>query len=233
MRGKLRDRSRGEIALADLALELREEKAGDREDVARALAQRRHVDHEHLEAVEEIAPERPARDVLLEGHVGRHHHARGRFPTRARRADPADLVAVERAQQLRLGIDGQLADLVEEERPALRFGERADPSRDRSGERAALVSEQLALDELARQRATFIATNASGDRGPSVCSARATSSLPTPVSPATSTGALSCESRRTCAEIRRIAFELPAMPGSGSASSSSSSSSSATHTSVV
>src|SRR5205085_5329942 len=51
---------------------------------------------------------------------------------------------------LRAGID--LADLIEEDRAAARLLETPDPAFVRTGERAALVSKQLALEQLRRQR---------------------------------------------------------------------------------
>ena len=46
----------------------------------------------------------------------------------------------------------QIAHLVEEERSAVGLGEGAEAARVRAREGAALVAEQLALDELARER---------------------------------------------------------------------------------
>src|SRR5262249_41421786 len=54
---------------------------------------------------------------------------------------------LERAQELRLGAERHLADLVEEERAALRGLEHAALRRLRIRERTALVSEELRLDQ--------------------------------------------------------------------------------------
>ena len=51
------------------------------------------------------------------------------------------------AQQLRLELERNVADLVEEERSAVGELEPADLLRDRAGERAALVAEELALEK--------------------------------------------------------------------------------------
>src|SRR5690606_23175923 len=58
-----------------------------------------------------------------------------------------DRALLERAQELRLQIEGQLPDLVEEDRSPLRRLERADAALARAGERAALVPEELALEQ--------------------------------------------------------------------------------------
>ena len=65
-------------------------------------------------------------------------------------ADAFDLVLLEDAEQLGLGLQGQLADLVQEERAAVGQLEAADAPGDGAGERPLLVAEELALDEAPR-----------------------------------------------------------------------------------
>src|SRR5439155_16171970 len=67
-------------------------------------------------------------------------------------ADAQHLALVEHAQQLRLRRREQLADLVEEHDAALGDLEEAGLGRDRAGERAALVAEQLALEQRLGER---------------------------------------------------------------------------------
>jgi hypothetical protein len=59
---------------------------------------------------------------------------------------------LEYAQHLGLGLRRHVADLVEEDRAAVRRLELADAARVGAGERALLVTEELALDQLARDR---------------------------------------------------------------------------------
>ena len=59
---------------------------------------------------------------------------------------------LQHAEQLRLELERQLPDLVEQNRSAVRQLETADLRRMRAGERAALAAEELALDEVRRQR---------------------------------------------------------------------------------
>ena len=73
-------------------------------------------------------------------------------PARLRRTDALELAFLQHPQQLGLDVRGELADLVEEDRAAVRELEAALPHRHRAGERAALVAEQLALDQRRRQR---------------------------------------------------------------------------------
>ena len=66
--------------------------------------------------------------------------------------EPLELARLQHAQQLRLHIERQLADLVEEEGRAVRDLEAADLARQGPGEGALLAAEQLALHEPGRQR---------------------------------------------------------------------------------
>src|SRR5258706_9425195 len=68
------------------------------------------------------------------------------------RADARELAALEHAQQLRLEVERQLADLVEQQRAAVRRFECADARAIRTGERTLLVTEELALHQLRRNR---------------------------------------------------------------------------------
>ena len=119
--------------------------------VAGALTERREADRDDVESVEEILAERALRDQLLQIAVRRCDEA----DVDAHRLDPADaleLALLERAKELHLHLDGDLADLVEEQRAAVRELEASGLARDRARERAALVAEELALDELLRDR---------------------------------------------------------------------------------
>ena len=96
----------------------------------------------------------------------------------------------EHAQQLRLQRRGHLGDLVEEERAAVGQLEAAQPPLGGAGEGAALVAEQLALDERLGDGRAVEGDERLLARSERSWSARATSSLPVPVSPWTSTGAV-------------------------------------------
>src|SRR5262249_56663045 len=60
--------------------------------------------------------------------------------------------SLQHTQQLRLQLQRQFTDLVQEERPTVGELEAPGPRGGRPGEGALLVSEQLALDERRRQR---------------------------------------------------------------------------------
>src|SRR5205814_710489 len=63
-----------------------------------------------------------------------------------------DLAFLNRSQQLRLQVETQVADLVEEERSVRRELELAELLAVRAGERASFMAEERALRELARNR---------------------------------------------------------------------------------
>ena len=99
-------------------------------------------------------------------------------------ADAADLAAVEDAQELRLEIERELADLVEEQRAAVGGLDQALLVGAGAGEAALGVAEQLARDQLVRDRAAVDDDERPLARGGCVrWIASAIASLPVPVSP--------------------------------------------------
>ena len=78
-----------------------------------------------------------------------HAHVHGE---RLHAADPLEAALLEHAQHLGLRVGRHVADLVQEDGAAVRGLEAADAARVRARERALLVAEQLALDQLAADR---------------------------------------------------------------------------------
>ena len=70
---------------------------------------------------------------------------------RVRVADALELALLQHAQQLRLQRGAHRPDFVEEQRALVRLLEPALPGRDRAGERAAHVAEQLRLEQRLRE----------------------------------------------------------------------------------
>jgi hypothetical protein len=99
----------------------------------------------------QVTPELARGDALLQLRVGGGDDPNVGALAPSGRPDSSHLVPVERAKELGLRLERQIADLVEKERASLGFGEGAIATGMGPGERAAFVSEQLALDELARQ----------------------------------------------------------------------------------
>ena len=105
------------------------------------------------------------------------------------RSPPTRLMVrcLEHAQQLGLEREVELADLVEEDGAAVGLLEAAVLRSTAPVNAALLVAEQRALDQLARDRAAVEDHERLAACAAPRCSARATSSLPVPVSPLMST----------------------------------------------
>ena len=99
-----------------------------RRDLLAAFAERRQVERQNLEAVEQILAEAALGDQLLEVGVGGgddpHVNLDG-----VRLAERMNLMVLEEAKQLGLDLDCDVADFVEEQGAAVR---RADDARERS-----------------------------------------------------------------------------------------------------
>jgi hypothetical protein len=99
--------------------------------------------------VEQVLAKAPELDALLEVLVRRRDHPH----VAAQRVVPAhaiELAVAQHAQQARLQVERHVADLVEEQRAAIGLLEAAAPRRLRAGEGAALVAEELALEQVLR-----------------------------------------------------------------------------------
>src|SRR5437879_805966 len=135
------ERLRGDAA--ELAVvggrELRDEAPHQEWDVRPPLAQRRKIDVEDVEAVEEVVPEATQRDLLLERLVGRGGDAHVYFD-RLGAADAEEGAVLEHAQQLHLRRRGHLPHLVEEDRAAVGQLEAAQPALGGAREGALLVA---------------------------------------------------------------------------------------------
>ena len=129
-----------------------QERGRERLDVASALPQRRQADGEHVEAVVEILPKTPRQHFGLGVAMSGADDADVGLP-RPRLADAAELAGLQHAQKLGLQGELHLADLVEEERSALRGLDRARPVFRRAREGAADMAEDFRLHQLARDGA--------------------------------------------------------------------------------
>ena len=122
---------------------------GQQENVVFPLLERRQVDGNHAQPEEEILAElaflHGQLEVLVRGRDHPHIH-----PDLLAAADPLDDLLLQEAQHLHLERQGQLADLVEKERPAV--GQFEAPLALHVGPRVGplLVTEELALQELLR-----------------------------------------------------------------------------------
>src|SRR5436189_714633 len=122
--------------------------------VALAVAQGGDGDVDDVEPVVEILAEAAGGDLLDQAAVGR-----GDDPDvdseRVAAADALDLAGLDRAQQLDLGVERQLADLIEEDGRSVGILEAADMAIERAGEGALFVAEQHGFDEIFGDRAAI------------------------------------------------------------------------------
>src|SRR3569833_528288 len=127
------------------------ERADQDAEIRAALCERRYRDPEPGEAREQVVTERLLGDHVVEVAVRRRDDAQiDRDGAGA--ADRHDLALLEHAEHRRLRAAGQIADLVEEQRPAVGRADEAGVVGLGARERALLVAEQLALDEVLGER---------------------------------------------------------------------------------
>ena len=104
-----------------------------------------------LQPRQQVAAEAPVADGGFEVDVGRGDHARI-HAQRAVAADLAHFAGLDRAQQLGLDRERHVADLVEQQRAALRFDEQPVARAHGAAERALHVAEELAVRDRLRER---------------------------------------------------------------------------------
>ena len=115
--------------LVERLRELRHEPPHQQRDVVDALAQRRHVDREDVQAIEQVLAKAAVGNPQLQVAMGRGDDA-GVEMNRLRAAEPLELPLFEHAQQLDLDLRRQLADFIEEDRRLIGQLEAADLARD-------------------------------------------------------------------------------------------------------
>jgi hypothetical protein len=119
-------------------------------DVIAALPQRRQVDGDHVDAVEEVLAEFAVLHRRGEIELGRHEHAHvepdGLLP-----AEALERALLQDAQQLHLRLDRHVVDVVEEQDTPVGPFEPPLFQRARVRERALLVAEDLVLEQRLRK----------------------------------------------------------------------------------
>jgi len=165
-----------------------QKRAHEVRDILKAGSQRRKVNLQDCEPIVKIRAEdavtrflpqivvRSTDDshVVTRGGVAAHRHY---------------VTSLEQSQQPRLKIQGEIPDLIKEERAAIGSRERPDSGGDRARKRTAYMPEQVTFYEPSVNAPQSNTTNGLSRRSDSEWIARAASSFPVPVSPSTSTGA--------------------------------------------
>ena len=141
-----RCRREAQGALLILKCEMLQKVLCKKEDVIRALAQRRDGNPHDVQAMVEVFSKSSCcgldRELAIrdrdESCVDAQHPSA---------SHGCDLTLLDEAKQLALNFEGKLADLIEDNRAAFGFQEAPDPALLRSRISTSLVSEQLALDQ--------------------------------------------------------------------------------------
>ncbi len=154
-----------------------QEEARKGQDVFRPLAQRRQMNRENTQPVEQIATEPARLHLRLEVAVARGDHPNVCLEG-AIVADALELALLQDAQQLRLHVERDFTHLVQEQGSTRGELEAAHAVAMRAGERPLHVTEELALEELVRDRSAIHLHERLLRALASAWIARATSSFP-------------------------------------------------------
>ena len=155
----------------------------------RALAQRRNGELDGVDPVVEVLAEPPRGDLLAQIAMRRRHDSRRRPRAVSVAPERLDRSFLQDAQELDLRRLGQLRHLVEEQRPAVGRSEASRRRRSRPVKAPRSWPNSSASSSVSGKAAQLTATKAFAARGLRSCSARATSSLPVPLSPRMTTDA--------------------------------------------
>src|SRR6202035_1924880 len=148
VRRQARQRARGQAAegLAEALRERDGERSGEHFDVLPALPERRDLDRKDSEAIVEVGAKPAGLDLAREIAVRGGDDPRV-DPHRLRPSDALELALLEHAEELGLELERHFADLVEKERASVGELDAPEAPLERARERAALVAEQLHLDQ--------------------------------------------------------------------------------------
>src|SRR5438093_4351936 len=122
-------------------------------DIFRAFPQGWNVNRKNIQAVKQVFAKFPLLNHLSEVAIGGRDQA-GSGVNSPRASQPLEFSRLEHTQQLGLQLDGNIPDLVEEYRAAVRQLEAADALCDSACKSAFLVSEELAFQQACRNRRT-------------------------------------------------------------------------------
>ena len=138
-------------------------------DIFLALAQRRHVNVNHAQPVQQVLAELTARDHVRQIAVRRRNDAHIHRGLDVVRADGLNLAVLQEAEEQRLHAQAHLTHFVEEQRAAMRELELAGLVSIRARETALHVTEQFGLEQgLGQARAVHRDVRARRTRGPRV-----------------------------------------------------------------
>ena len=123
-------------------------------NILATLAQRGHFNRKHIQPIVQILTKRTFVDHFFQIAVSRSQNAHiGLY--RARTAHPFEALLLQHAQQFDLHGQRHITDFVEEQRTTLSELKAPDTSRNRTGECALFMAEQLTFQQVGRNRTTI------------------------------------------------------------------------------
>src|SRR6185295_12865161 len=120
-------------------------------NVVPSFAQRRDPNRKHIQAIVQVHPESSYRRHVLEMLIRRRDDPRI-YSCGMRASEAFEFLLLDRAEELGLQFDWQIADFVEKQRAAVGRLKAADSGRHRSGKRASLIPEHLAFEQRSGNR---------------------------------------------------------------------------------
>ena len=120
-------------------------------NVVHSMAQRRHVELDHVQSVVQVFAEAALENFPLQIAVRGGHHLHVDVHGH-RRADRRHFVLLQHAQQFRLELERHFADFIQKHDAAFGGAKHAQAAPGRAGKRALLVTEQLAFGKRGGER---------------------------------------------------------------------------------
>src|SRR5271154_1168162 len=115
-------------------------------NILAAIPERRQQNRKNIQAIKQVGSELMVRNHFREIAVCRRNQTSVALQ-RTRAPEPLELALLQNAQQLRLQFQRYFADLVQENRSTAREFKAPDALRDRAGESASLMAEDLAFEQ--------------------------------------------------------------------------------------
>src|SRR6185437_3526132 len=189
---------------------LGEEMVHQQRNILAPFAQRRQRQAEHVQPVEQVVAELSLRHLAFQVNIRRGDHAHVHLDF-LDRAQAHETPILHHAQNLRLGLEAHVSDLVQEDRAPVGNLEQTFLGRDGAGEGAADMPEEGRFEQVGGMLPLFTGTIGASARGEWAWIALAMTSLPVPLSPCSSTVERLGATCATQSSTRSMASLLPTM----------------------
>jgi hypothetical protein len=123
--------------------------SNEQRDILQSISEGRHADRKNIQPVKHVLPKRACRHSSPEVAIGRGDDANV-YGNRLAAPDPFEFPLLDHSQQCNLGSHWQLANLVQENCPAVGRFETAEAPLQRSCKGTSLVAKQFGSDQRRR-----------------------------------------------------------------------------------